>query len=134
MGYVSYYALDFILGRIPLFKLRGQGALCLFARYFQDYFYQRGYGNVPRWYLRLLEFFTTSPDLILYLDRDADEIYRGKPELDVEEIERQQQVIRKIVGGRSNAELIDASEGIEPTVQKVRDRIIELFLSQHGIK
>lgn len=133
MGYVTYYALDFMLGRIPLFKLRGQGAICLFARYFQDYFYQRGYGNVPRWYLRLLEVITTRPDLILYLDRDAVEIYRGKPELDVEEIKRQQQVIRKIVEGRSNAELIDASEGVEPTVQKVRDRVIRLFLERHGI-
>ncbi|BDS07650.1 hypothetical protein NT6N_26900 [Oceaniferula spumae] len=133
MGYVSYYALDFILGRLPLFKLRGQGAVCIFARYFQDYYYQRGYGNVPRWYLRFLESLTPRPDLILYLDRDAGEIYRGKPELDIDEIQRQQKVIRNIVAERAHGELIDASEGVDATVQKVRERVIQLFLSRHGI-
>ncbi|MDG1357869.1 MAG: hypothetical protein P8P36_06725, partial [Akkermansiaceae bacterium] len=32
MVYVTYYALDYILGRLPLFKLRGQGTLLMFAR------------------------------------------------------------------------------------------------------
>jgi thymidylate kinase len=128
MGYVTYYALDYILGRLPLFKLRGQGALLMFARYFHDYYYQLGYGKVPKWYLRILEALVPRPDLILYLDRDADEIYRGKPELDVDEIRRQQKVIKEVVAERPYAHVIDASEGVEETVRRVKKRVEELFL------
>ena len=133
MVYVSYYAIDYFLGRLPLFKLRGQGAICLFARYFTDYYYQRGYGNVPRWYLRVIEGLLPQPDLILYLDRSAEEIYEGKPELDIEEIERQQNVLRELVAGRPHAELVDASNGVQATVDMVRERVMNRFLSRHGL-
>jgi len=125
MGYVTYYALDFILGRIILFKLRGRGALLMFARYYHDYYYQLGYGNVPRWYLRMLECFIPKPDLLIYLDRSAEDIYHGKPELDLDEIKRQQKVIREIVSERSYGEVIDASGGVEATVKAVRERVLE---------
>jgi thymidylate kinase len=133
MGYVTYYALDFIVGRLLLRKLRGQGALLVFARYFHDYYYQRGYGNVPRWYLRMLELLVPKPDLILYLDRSAQEIYDGKPELDLDEIVRQQQVIKGLVAERAHAEAIDASGGIDETVRQVRERVVGHFLARHGI-
>jgi thymidylate kinase len=133
MIYVTYYALDYILGRLPLFKLRGRGALLVFARYFHDYYYQRGYGKVPRWYLRVLEALLPKPDLILYLDRDAGEIYRGKPELDQDEIERQQQIIREVVAQRPHAHVIDASNGIDATVEAVRKKVIAMQLGRWGI-
>ncbi|MGB2351683.1 MAG: hypothetical protein ACPH9O_08665 [Akkermansiaceae bacterium] len=129
MGYVTYYALGYILGRLPLFKLRGRGALLVFARYFHDYYYQRGYGKVPRWYLRVLEALVPKPDLILYLDRDAEEIYRGKPELDVDEIRRQQTIIREMVEARPHGVVIDASKGIDATVAEVKKQIVAM---QHG--
>lgn len=132
-AYVTYYALDFILGRLQLRKLRGQGAVLIFARYFHDYYYQRGYGNVPRWYLRFLEFLVPRPDQIFYLHRDPEEIYRGKPELDLAEIQRQQQVIRELVHSRSNAMVIDAGDGIEATVTDVCERIHADFLRKHGV-
>jgi thymidylate kinase len=133
MAYVSYYTLDFLFGRIPLQILRGQGALLVFARYFQDYYYQLGYGRVPRWYLRLLEFFVPKPDLILYLERDAQEIYDGKPELDLEEIKRQQEIIRALVNARFNGAIIDASGGIDSTVNEVRKRVEQSFLDHHDL-
>ena len=133
MVYVTYYALDYILGRLPLFKLRGQGALLMFARFFHDYYYQRGYGKVPRWYLRALEALVPKPDLILYLDRDADEIYRGKPELDADEIRRQQKVIKEVVARRPHAHVIDASGGIDATVEAVRKMVIAMQHSRWGV-
>ncbi len=133
MVYVTYYALDYILGRLPLFKLRGQGTLLMFARFFHDYYYQRGYGKVPRWYLRMLEALVPQPDLILYLDRDADEIYRGKPELDADEIRRQQKVIKEVVSKRAHAHVIDASQGIDATVKAVKKKIISMQHSRWGI-
>jgi thymidylate kinase len=133
MVYVTYYALDYILGRLSLFKLRGQGALLMFARFFHDYYYQRGYGKVPRWYLRALEALVPKPDLILYLDRDADEIYRGKPELDADEIRRQQKVIKEVVAKRPYAHVIDASQGIDATVDAVRKKVIAMQHARWGV-
>jgi thymidylate kinase len=131
MGYVTYYALDFVVGQLLLRQLRGQGALLIFARYFHDYYYQRGYSKVPRWYLRLLEHLVPTPDLILYLYRPAEEIYRGKPELDLPEIKRQQDVIQALVDARSNAMRVDASAGVERTVADVCERIHRHFLDHH---
>ena len=133
MAYVTYYAFDFILGHLTIRKLRSQGGAVMFARYFYDYHYQLGYRNVPRWYLRLLERLIPKPDLVIYLERDANEIFQDKPELDVEEISRQQNVIRRLVAERSHACTVDASCGIEGTVEEVRGRVERIFLSRHGI-
>ncbi|MDC0302591.1 hypothetical protein OAL23_00310 [bacterium] len=131
MFYVTYYALDFILGHILVKKLRGQGALLMFARYFFDYYYQRGYQKVPRWYLRFLEVFIPKPDLVISLERDPQAIYEGKPELDVAEIARQQDVIRELVLNRPNGMVLDASGGIESTVKMVREKVERVFLNRH---
>ena len=134
MLYVTYYALDFLLGRLLLRKLRGQGALLLFARYYHDYYFQRGYGNVPRWYLRALECLVPRPDLILALQREADEIHHGKPELSIEEIRRQQDLIGRMLAGRPDAAIIDASRGVASTIHEVCARIEGFLLSQHSIE
>jgi hypothetical protein len=134
MLYVTYYALDFLLGRLLLRKLRGQGALLIFARYFHDYYFQRGYGKVPRWYLRLLEKLVPQPDLILSLNRGAEEIHRGKPELSTGEIRRQQEVIGRLLAGRPNAAVIDAAAGVGATVNQVCERIEAAFLTRHGLE
>lgn len=132
MIYVTYYSLDLLVGRLMTRKLRGQGAVLIFARYFHDYYYQRGYGKVPRWYLGLLERLAPRPDLIVYLDRDAEEIHAGKPELDVGEIRRQQEIIKKLTASRSNAVTVDASRGIDETVQQVSRLARDHFLCGSG--
>lgn len=132
MLYVAYYSLDLVIGRLLLRRLRGQGGLIVFARYFYDYYYQKGYGHAPRWFLRLIERAVPTPDLILYLHRRAEDIYAGKPELDLTEIERQQTVIMELLKGRENAQVVDASGGVEATVQDVVQKAISRWLSQTG--
>ena len=83
--------------------------------------------------MRALEALVPKPDLILYLDRDADEIYRGKPELDVDEIRRQQKVIKEVVARRRHAHVIDASGGIDATVEAVRDKVIAIQHERWGV-
>ncbi len=132
MLYVTYYSLDLLAGRLRTRQLRGQGAILIFARYFHDYYYQRGYGKVPRWYLRILERLAPRPDLIVYLDRDAEEIFAGKPELDPGEIRRQQDIIKGLVAGRRRAVTVDASRGVEDTVDQVCRLAREHFLQDEG--
>lgn len=132
MLYITYYALDLLAGRFVLRRLRAQGSLILFARYFHDYHYQRGYGRAPRWYLRLLGRIVPAPDLVLYLHRSAEEIYAGKPELDLDEIKRQQEVIQALIRGRSNAVVVDATGGVDRTVAGVCELIIGRLVQRHG--
>ena len=119
MMYVTYYGLGMLFGRLRLMLWRTQGGLVVADRFYQDYYYMLGYMNCPKWYIRMLEVFSPKPDLILSLERSAEDIYAQKPELDIEEIKREQLAIRKYVGGRRNARIIDAGQGVEMTVAKV---------------
>lgn len=119
MAYVTYYGLGMLFGRLKLFMWRCQGGLVLADRFYQDYYYMRGYMKCPKWYVRLFEVFCPKPDLIISLERPAADIYAQKPELDVSEIEREQIAIRKYIGHRGNAKIIDASRGVNETILKV---------------
>lgn len=134
MAYVLYYAVDLLLGHLVVAKLRGQSGLIVFARYFHDYYFQKGYRNAPRWFLRLLESLIPSPDLIVCLHRNPSEIYAAKPELDLVEIEAQQELIRATCATRPNAVVIDGSEGVDKTVERVADAVVSALLARKGIR
>lgn len=129
MAYVTYYGLGMLFGRLKLFLWRCQGGLVLADRFYQDYYYMRGYMNCPKWYVRLFEVFCPNPDLIISLERPAADIYAQKPELDVSEIEREQVAIRKYIGHRKNAKIIDSSHGVDETISRVV-REIEKHISE----
>lgn len=129
VAYVTYYGLGMLFGRLKLFVWRCQGGLVLADRFYQDYYYMRGYMNCPKWYVRLFEVFCPKPDLIISLERPATDIYAQKPELDISEIEREQMAIRKYIGHRKNAKIIDASHGVEETISRVV-REIENHISE----
>ena len=128
IAYVTYYGLGMLFGRLKLFAWRCQGGLVLADRFYQDYYYMRGYMNCPKWYVRLFEVFCPKPDLIMSLERPAADIYAKKPELDVLEIEREQAAIRKYIGHRKNAKIIDASHGVDETISRAV-REIEIHIS-----
>lgn len=121
--YVTYYGLGMLFGRLRLVLWRTQGGLVVADRFYQDYYYMRGYMNCPKWYIRIMEVFSPRPDLILSLERPAEDIYAQKPELDIDEIMREQTAIRKYIGGRRNARIIDAGQGVETTIAKVISEI-----------
>ena len=80
--------------------------------------------------LRIVEFFVPTPDLAIYLDRDAEEIYAQKPELTVNEIKREQKVIKELLGRRANGRVIDARHGVDDTVDRVTSEILETLLQK----
>ncbi len=125
MCYVAYYALDLFIGRLKLRRMRAQWNLIIFDRSFYDYYFQLGYGKCPRWFLNLLGILVPKPDLAIFLDRDAREIYESKPELTVEEIERQQDAIRKFLSRKQFGCVINARAGVEATSDEVAREIME---------
>lgn len=130
MMYVTYYGLGMLCGRLKLFFWRTQGGLVLADRFYQDYYYMRGYMNCPAWYVRLFEVFAPKPDLIISLERPAEDIYRQKPELDIAEIQREQALICRYIAPRKNARIIDASQGVEQTIRKVNAEIEKWIASR----
>lgn len=130
MVYVVYYGVGMLIGRLKLFFWRAFSGLVIADRYFYDYYYMRGYVNCPHWFIRIFEIFAPSPDLVFVLNRPAADIYAQKPELTVEEIKRQQDAIMQVFGCRKNVRIIDASHGVECTVNAA-NREIEKWLISH---
>jgi len=133
MLYVTYYGFGSIFGRLKLMLWRKQGGLVVADRFFQDYYYMRGYMKCPKLYVRIMEFLTPKPDMIVILNRPAEDIYAQKPELTIEEIKREQNTISQWLASRRNAVVIDASKGIEQTESGVIGRI-EDWLTKKSIK
>ena len=94
---VSWYSLDFFLGRLYLNKWKKNNEVAVFARYFYDYYFQRGHLNLPHFIVRFLEIFIAKPDFIFTIERDPKNIFEFKPELSINEINRQQKIINNII-------------------------------------
>ncbi|RIK78042.1 MAG: hypothetical protein DCC67_12005 [Planctomycetota bacterium] len=131
-AYACYYALDQAVGRLPLRLMRGRWNLIVFDRYFYDYYYQLGYRTTPKWLLACLERVVPRPDLILYIDRDAQEIHAAKPELTTEEIQRQQTHILKHFSKRSQFRAINGRHGVDATCAEAV-RIVSEFVSSTAV-
>lgn len=120
--YVTWYGIDYFLGGIflrirNLFGRRKRAAI--FARYFYDYYYQSNNRRLPDGIKSLIEIIVPRPRFIFFLDRDAQEIHDGKPELPVEEIKRQQQVIRDRLGDYAEFHIVNARSGAEDTAEQI---------------
>ena len=118
---ILWYSIDLNLGRIKLAKAKKDGVLYCFARYFYDYYFQVANLNAPHW---LLDFFLkviTKPDIVFYIKREASDIYEGKPELSIEEIMRQQNVIESLAKRNENFFIVDGSQGI-PNMMEIIEK------------
>ena len=132
MVYIAYYGMWFALSRIQLWRWRTLSSIIIADRYYYDYFYMRGHMRSPVWFKRLIGLIVPKPDLIFYLDRPAEEIFSQKPELEVEEICRQQKAIRSLIAGNARARTIDASNGVEATIAAVNKEIEHWLAEQRG--
>ena len=115
----TWYAMDYFLGRFKIYKWNRNNDTVIFARYFYDYYFQRGHINTPHWYLDILQILVPKPDFIFTITRDAQSIFDLKPELSVTEIQRQQYEIGKLLKSKKNAYTIDGKMGVDDTMQKI---------------
>lgn len=128
--YIIWYSLDLILGRFILLQKKSRGELIFFARYFYDYYYQLANKNAPRWLLNFMLYFIPKPDLVFYIDRDAHNIFELKPELSVEEIERQQRIIVELSDKHERFVRIDGNGGIESSKDQIVDALANFLASR----
>lgn len=120
--YILYYGLEYVLYRLTIRRKLRRNHLVIFDRYFYDYYLMRIHANAPR---RLLDAFArciARPDVLFVMLADPEAIFRRKPELTPEEIDRQQKVLK---GLRLPAAVaIDTSVSIERTLDDALEAIV----------
>ena len=132
MFYVLYYGVFLALGRVQLWMWRTYSSLIVADRYYYDYYYMYGHSKSPAWFKDLVGLIVPKPQLVFFLDRPAEEIFAQKPELEISEIKRQQDVIRKLLKNDRRARVIDASRGVEETLRAVNGEIEKWLMAQKG--
>ena len=121
MVLATWYSMDYFLGRFKLFQWKKNDDLVIFARYYYDYYFQRGHINTPHWYLNILKFLIPKPDYIFTIKRSPKDIFNLKPELTIKEIQRQQDVIDRLLKNEKKAYIINGNKGIDDTMQQIME-------------
>ncbi len=125
-----YYAVDWMLARPLLRRWRGQWTLVILDRSFYDFYFQLGHRRCPRGVLNLLSHLVPKPDLLLCIEGDPPQIHARKPELTVEEIRIEQEILRELASRLPFACRLDASGGIEAMVATARALVWKELLGE----
>jgi len=125
--YILYYSIDYLLGHLAIRKIVGRGQLVVFDRYFYDYFLTGQFSNLPRWFLKYLLIILPKPDILVYLHNKAEIIYHRKPELTIEQIEKQCRLCQAIITGLPYAVSISTDQTIDNVIDKVSRSIIKIM-------
>lgn len=135
----SYYVMDYLLGYyIMIFpKKATKSCIFIFDRYYYDYFIdkRRSRLNLPNWIIRLGQVIIPEPDIILCLGADPVLIHTRKPELPLQEIERQVNTLRRFCSKHKRAVWIDTGRSIEASSGDAIDAIMKMIAKRiEGVK
>jgi thymidylate kinase len=130
--YLSYYIWDYILGHLLVFHHKGKDRLIVADRYFYDYFFQLRNVRLPHRLLHIFRRLVPKPDLIVYLERSPEEIYKVKDELTVNEIKRQQAIIGKLIQKLPDAICINGDSGVQKSCRQIRHHILEKLTKRNN--
>ena len=122
-----YYNLDFIFGTIlKIYPLKVKKNLVVFDRYYYDYYadMERYQYSLSSNYAKLWSWLIPKPDITFVLDAPSEVLYNRKPELSVEEIDRQRQEFNKLANGKAKIVRIDANQTAEKVAEDVTKVII----------
>ena len=88
---IFWYSLEYVFERL-LCCFRPE-SLDIYARYSCDYIFVRAYRGIPLWIKKIPYALSRKPDYLFYVRRNAQDIYKEKPELSVDEIVLQDSII-----------------------------------------
>jgi thymidylate kinase len=92
--YIAYYSVDYFLGRIVVGYNKMKGGYIIFDRYYYDYYFQRNYHWKSYAIPNTFKFLIPRPDLTVFLSDSPENIFERKQDISVDEIRRQQAIIR----------------------------------------
>lgn len=122
--YVIYYSIDFILGYFKVLKYKANGDLIIADRYYYDFYLQKHYDRLPSYIKRFFYLFIPKPNLIFFLSANAEDIYKRKYELTLEETQEQNkrclEIIKKFEGNviDANKDALEVNEQIKNIIYK----------------
>ena len=128
-----YYTLDYTFGfYLKVWPKKAiRSCVWIFDRYYYDYLIdpKRGRIKLPRWLLKLGQLIIPEPDLILCLGTEAKAIHERKPELTLQEVERQVAALKQFSQSHKRAIWIDTGKSIDESSNDTLNTII-LMMAQ----
>lgn len=130
-----YYWLDFVIGRAKFYSVWARGGIVCFDRYYHDFFVypQRFRLNIGLWAPRIFMPLVPKPDLIFYLHANPKELMLRKPEISLNELERQLNTYSSLLSSSANAYKIDVSQPLDEVVRNISSIILN-FMTQREKK
>ncbi len=128
-----YYYFDFLLGHfiIDRYPPISEFNLVIYDRCSIDMIVDPlRYGFTNRFYARIIFKLTPKPDYLIWLYDNPVSIYNRKPELSVDEIKRQSNLLDHLFSKGYINEKVNCNSGIDTTIFKTSASII-LFLKKH---
>lgn len=116
-----WYGFDHVLGRV---KLLTNTDTVIFARSYHDFLFQRAYRHAPNWLVRTFLALGPKPSHIIALRRSPIEIFSQKPELSVDEIQLQYDLIQRRLAYHRKYSEIDANRGVDATLALVIAKVL----------
>ncbi len=108
-----YYFIDYTFGYLKCvwLKIHIRSYIFIFDRYYYDYYIdpKRLRVKLPKWVIKIGDFFVPSPDLILCLGGNPNEIYKRKPETSIGEVRRQNERLKHFSESKRNTIWIDTT-------------------------
>ncbi len=127
-GLLGYYTLDYFLSHPKLLTHRAMGDLVVADRYYYDYVVgsEVTFGlpaMIPRQLMRLLP----ASSVTFFLDADPQRIFARKPELTLDEINRQNRLFRAMAQADAHLVAIDANRSPDAIVGDILDVLMKTY-------
>ena len=126
-----YYLVDYTFGfYLKIWPIKStKTCVWIFDRYYYDYLIdpKRARIKLPTWILKLGQFLIPEPDLILCLGTDAQLIHNRKPELTLQEVERQVDNLKKFSKSHNRAVWIDTGKDVDTSSKDTMEAIINMM-------
>lgn len=128
-----YYFADHWLGYLSrTFPAKVRRELVIFDRSFEDVLVDprryrlSGSSSLARCLMKLLP----SPDLTFVLDADPELVHARKPELELEELRRQREVLRQLAAETSRCFVISAAEASDQVARAVQTAMLQFLVQR----
>ena len=126
-----YYTIDYTFGfYLKVWPKKAiRSCVWIFDRYYYDYLLdsKRAKIKLPRLLIKLGQFLINEPDLILCLGTDPKTIHDRKPELTIDEVERQVEALKEFSMTHKQAVWIDTGVDIEISSNNVMKAIVNMM-------
>lgn len=127
----SYYLIDYTFGYFYKVwkRISIHSCVWIFDRYYYDYLIdpKRCRVKLPLWLLKFGAKLVPSPDIIFCLGTDHKIIHQRKPELPINEVERQVFELKTFCKNNKKAIWIDTGKNVETSVQEVLSEVEKTF-------